>query len=90
MITANDVRKKLKGAHPNIDSIIKNIVVPEFMRSCEYTIFIKEDDIMHEHTMSKDYFIEQMSMRGFGITYKFAKLPFKEPCFEISIPPGNE
>lgn len=91
MITANDVRKKLKEINlcDGIDEWIEEYLIPKFVLSPVATV---SDSIIDRggKGWTKDSFTVAMRQRGFAVEYYCEDRPCGQCYYKIILPPGNE
>lgn len=91
MITANDVRKKLKDINmcDGIDQWIEEYLIPKFALKPVATV---SDKIIGwgGNGWSKDSFTVAMQQRGFAVEYYCEDRPCGQCYYKIILPPGNE
>ena len=91
MITANDVRKKLKEINlcDGIDEWIEEYLIPKFVLSPVVTV---SDSAIGRggKGWTKDTFTVSMRRRGFAVEYYCEDRPCGQCYYKIILPPGNE
>ena len=90
MITANDVRKKLKEINlcGGIDEWIEEYLLPKFVLSPVVTV---SDSVIgwSGKLWGKNSFIASMQQRGFAVEYYCEDRPCGQCYYKIALPPGN-